>query len=70
MVHDEDCFPNWGKYRNIKYGEIPAEYLLWVDANIKLIDMLHGEEVRQYIKENKGILLTEYKAKFKKDYGR
>ena len=48
----------FGKHKNKKMIDVPAEYLMWLYDNNKA-----GKEVEEYIEENKDVLKQELKRR-------
>jgi len=53
---DDNYIMPFGIYKGRKIANCPAEYLLWLYDNNKV-----NKEVKQYIEENKEVLLIEIK---------
>lgn len=54
-IDDEWVFP-WGKHKGTKIGEVPADYLDWLDGQAYLDNW-----VRDYIKRNRKCIDLELK---------
>jgi uncharacterized protein (DUF3820 family) len=57
---DDNSKMPFGKYKDEKMANIPADYLLWLYENSKV----YGE-VREYIKDNLDVIKSEIKVKQK-----
>lgn len=52
-LEDDSPMP-WGKYAGTKMGNVPADYLLWLDKQGYAL-----RDVKEYIDENMDALLSE-----------
>lgn len=55
MKLTDDDLIHFGKYKNERLSEVPADYLHWCWTN-----NVGGKELREYIRENLAALKQEY----------
>lgn len=55
MTYTDKSIMPFGKYRGKALANIPAEYLIWLEANIKKLD----GGLKTYIRDNMEVLKSE-----------
>ena len=50
---------NFGKYKGKMLGQIPAQYLLWFEDNLKDKNSTWAKELKEYIEDNRQALNKE-----------
>ena len=50
---------NFGKYKSKMLGQIPTQYLLWFEDNLKDKNSTWAKELKEYIEDNRQALNKE-----------